>query len=47
MIDKANDGKLSVKLLEVTYAPDCTRAEDYYPGFWNSIFELLFLGEEH
>lgn len=34
------------KITEISYAPDCTRAEEYYPGFFNSVFDVLFRGEE-
>jgi tubulin--tyrosine ligase-like protein 12 len=37
---------LEVQFLELTYAPDCIRAVDYYPEFFNHVFEVLFLGEE-
>ncbi|XP_005176031.1 tubulin--tyrosine ligase-like protein 12 [Musca domestica] len=33
------------KLLEVNWTPDCKRACDYYPDFYNDIFKLLFLNE--
>lgn len=31
------------KLLEVNWTPDCRRACEYYPNFYNDIFSLLFL----
>jgi len=34
------------KLLEVNWAPDCQRACEYYPEFYDDIFGLLFLDEE-
>lgn len=35
-------GTLEPKLLEITFAPDCKRACEYYPGFYNEVFETLF-----
>ena len=32
-------------LLEVNFAPDCKRACEYYPDFYNNIFRCLFLNE--
>lgn len=31
------------KLLEMTFSPDCKRACEYYPTFYNEVFETLFL----
>lgn len=33
------------KLLEINWMPDCKRACEYYPDFYNDIFKLLFLNE--
>lgn len=33
------------KLLEINWIPDCQRACEYYPQFFNDIFKLLFLDE--
>ena len=33
------------KILEVTYSPDCIRANKFYPSFWNDVFEALYLGK--
>lgn len=33
------------KLLEVNWMPDCDRACQYYPNFYNDIFSLFFLDE--
>ncbi len=44
-VDIMVDDDMNVKILEITYAPDCNRAVDYYPSFFNDIFEVLFLGE--
>lgn len=35
--------KIQPKLLEVNWTPDCKRACEYYPNFYNDIFSLLFL----
>ncbi|XP_017025140.1 tubulin--tyrosine ligase-like protein 12 [Drosophila kikkawai] len=35
------------QLLEINWTPDCKRACDYYPEFFNDIFRLLFLDEEN
>ncbi|GLV42208.1 Tubulin tyrosine ligase-like 12 [Carabus blaptoides fortunei] len=34
------------KLLEINWTPDCKRACDYYPNFYNDIFACLFLNDE-
>ncbi|XP_017061437.1 tubulin--tyrosine ligase-like protein 12 [Drosophila ficusphila] len=35
------------QLLEINWTPDCKRACDYYPDFFNDIFKLLFLDEDN
>jgi len=35
------------QLLEINWTPDCKRACDYYPDFFNDIFRLLFLDEDN
>lgn len=37
--------KMQPKLLEINWIPDCQRACEYYPEFFNDIFKLLFLNE--
>lgn len=37
--------KIQPKLLEVNWGPDCKRACEYYPSFYNDVFRLLFLDE--
>lgn len=37
--------RVQPKLLEVNWIPDCKRACDYYPEFFNDIFKLLFLDQ--
>lgn len=34
------------KLLEVNWMPDCRRACEYYPDFYNDIFSVMFLNKE-
>lgn len=46
MLSKEETGGIQPKLLEINWTPDCQRACEYYPNFYNEIFELLFLDEE-
>lgn len=46
MLSKDENGEIQPKLLEINWTPDCQRACEYYPSFYNDIFELLFLDEE-
>uniref|UniRef100_A0AAG5CQE0 Tubulin--tyrosine ligase-like protein 12 SET-like domain-containing protein n=1 Tax=Anopheles atroparvus TaxID=41427 RepID=A0AAG5CQE0_ANOAO len=39
--------KVQPKLLEVNFTPDCQRACEYYPEFYNDVFNLLFLDQEN
>ncbi|XP_037044332.1 tubulin--tyrosine ligase-like protein 12 [Bradysia coprophila] len=39
------NGKMAPKLLEINWTPDCKRACEYYPDFYNNIFKLLFLNQ--
>ncbi|XP_049812648.1 tubulin--tyrosine ligase-like protein 12 [Schistocerca nitens] len=42
----SNDRKsMQPKLLEVNWTPDCKRACEYYPDFYNDIFSVLFLDD--
>ncbi|XP_046614168.1 tubulin--tyrosine ligase-like protein 12 [Neodiprion virginianus] len=41
------DKEINPVLLEVNFTPDCKRACDYYPNFYNDIFKLLFLDVEN
>jgi len=46
MLDWTEDGKkIQPKVLEFNWLPDCERACDYYPEFFNNVFSTLFLGE--
>ncbi|XP_044746437.1 tubulin--tyrosine ligase-like protein 12 [Coccinella septempunctata] len=38
--------KMQPKILEINWTPDCKRACEYYPDFFNDIFQLLFLDRE-
>lgn len=39
----SNKETIQPKLLEINWVPDCQRACDYYPDFYNDIFKLMFL----
>ncbi|XP_014475085.1 PREDICTED: tubulin--tyrosine ligase-like protein 12 [Dinoponera quadriceps] len=39
--------EMQPKLLEINFMPDCQRACDYYPEFYNDIFRCLFLNTEN
>lgn len=41
-----DNGEMQPKLLEINWAPDCKRACDYYPSFFDDVFRFLFLGED-
>lgn len=46
--DVNGDGKyIQPKLLEINFLPDCQRACQYYPDFFNDIFKLLFLNVQN
>jgi len=49
MLDWDNDAdgsrSMQPKLLEVNYGPDCNRACDYYPEFFDNAFSTLFLDQ--
>lgn len=41
-----NDIVMQPKLLEMNWMPDCQRACEYYPQFYNDIFSVMFLDKE-
>lgn len=41
------DSEMQPKLLEINFTPDCQRACEYYPDFYNDIFKCLFLNIEN
>uniref|UniRef100_A0A6P7GS82 Tubulin--tyrosine ligase-like protein 12 n=1 Tax=Diabrotica virgifera virgifera TaxID=50390 RepID=A0A6P7GS82_DIAVI len=45
MLEWTEDKEIQPKLLEINFTPDCKRACDYYPDFYNDIFSVLFLNE--
>jgi hypothetical protein len=36
---------MSPKILEINWGPDCKRACDYYPEFFDNVLAHLFLDE--
>ncbi|XP_055617626.1 tubulin--tyrosine ligase-like protein 12 [Toxorhynchites rutilus septentrionalis] len=49
MLEWTDGGRTAIqpKVLEVNFTPDCKRACEYYPDFYNDIFNLLFLDQEN
>lgn len=41
----SREPKMQPKLLEVNWAPDCQRACQFYPDFFNQLFAAMFLDE--
>lgn len=44
MLMKQNN-EIIPQLLEINWMPDCARACQYYPNFYNDVFSMLFLNE--
>lgn len=44
--DDKHEKVIQPKLLEMNWMPDCRRACEYYPEFYNDIFSLMFLDKE-
>jgi tubulin--tyrosine ligase-like protein 12 len=44
-IDVMLDSEFKPQILEVNYSPDCTRACNYDPNFYNNCFSVMFLPE--
>ncbi|XP_063387545.1 tubulin--tyrosine ligase-like protein 12 [Cydia fagiglandana] len=43
---RGSEKVIQPKLLEMNWMPDCRRACEYYPDFYNDIFSVLFLNKE-
>lgn len=46
MLEWIND-EIQPKILEINWAPDCKRACEYYPNFYNDIFKIFFCDKEN
>ncbi|XP_049877980.1 tubulin--tyrosine ligase-like protein 12 [Pectinophora gossypiella] len=44
--EEGNEKVVQPKLLEMNWMPDCRRACEYYPAFYNDIFSVIFLDKE-
>ncbi|MCL4127868.1 UNVERIFIED_CONTAM: hypothetical protein GTU68_035232 [Idotea baltica] len=44
--DETGVERMQPKLLEVNFNPDCKRACEYYPAFFNDLFNVMFLDKE-
>ncbi|RZF45052.1 hypothetical protein LSTR_LSTR002013 [Laodelphax striatellus] len=46
MLSYTSNKDIQPKVLEINWIPDCQRACEYYPDFYNDIFALCFFNEE-
>lgn len=46
MLEWTENAEIQPKILEINFTPDCKRACDYYPDFFNDIFNLLFMNKK-
>jgi len=44
-VDFMIDMDFKVKMLEISFSPDCIRANKFYPSFWTDCLECLYLGK--
>ena len=42
MLDREENGEIQPKLLEINFTPDCHRACQFYPKFFDQVFNVLF-----
>lgn len=47
MLEWTASKEIQPKILEINWTPDCKRACEYYPAFYNDIFKLFFFDEEN
>lgn len=47
MLEWSEDGQIQPKILEINWTPDCKRACEYYPTFYDDIFKLFFFDEKN
>lgn len=47
MLEWTENGEIMPKILEINWTPDCKRACEYYPTFYDDIFKLLFFDEDN
>ncbi|XP_018576577.1 tubulin--tyrosine ligase-like protein 12 [Anoplophora glabripennis] len=45
MLEWTENAAMQPKILEVNFTPDCKRACDYYPDFYNDVFNLFFMNK--